>query len=228
MAMSWKPVATAVVALATSAGAAGRYGDKTLAEGARDSDFAADYVTLLQTDLYELGYGSYLEKGDKTSGVFGTTTAAAVKAFQRDVGLPATGVVDAATADALAAALAGGRPPLPPPVAELNLLSSNQITIKSGQGKITLPVTPTQGKRYVVTATGEVAAIAVINPYGAYMNADPAGSEVVRALRERGDDAEVAVTFSAVSTAGTYLLEVEAINDLKDVPVTVNFYELAR
>ena len=68
-------------------------GFPTLRKGAKN-----EYVTLLQSKLMMLGYdlGSYGVDGD-----FGTRTQAAVKAFQKDHGLTADGVVGAKTWEAL-------------------------------------------------------------------------------------------------------------------------------
>jgi predicted chitinase len=60
-------------------------------------------VTNLQTRLKLLGFLSQLEKSD---GLFGAKCHRAVVAFQVELGLPATGVCDAATEDAIEAALA--------------------------------------------------------------------------------------------------------------------------
>ena len=54
------------------------------------------YTTSLQTELQQLGYYK-----DPVDGVYGPQTVAAVKQFQTDSGLPATGYVDQATAAAL-------------------------------------------------------------------------------------------------------------------------------
>lgn len=53
-------------------------------------------VTTLQNLLRRLGYYTYT-----VDGLFGTRTQAAVRAFQTAYGLPVTGIVDAATAQAL-------------------------------------------------------------------------------------------------------------------------------
>lgn len=68
-------------------------GFPTLRKGAKN-----EYVTLLQSKLLMLGYdlGSYGVDGD-----FGTRTQTAVKAFQKDCGLTADGVVGAKTWEAL-------------------------------------------------------------------------------------------------------------------------------
>ena len=217
---------TALVVLlaAAAASAAGRYGDNTLQNGNRDSDFAGEYVTALQNDLYQLGYGSYLDGKDETGGVFGASTAAAVKAFQKDYGLAATGVVDAATAAAIEQALAGA----PPRVltSKLTLLETHEIVIKAGEGVGRIKITPQKGVTYVFTGTGECQGCRVLTPLGGYADTKDAPADIVAALRALGDEGK-AVTFAEAYHAGAYELEVEPINDLKDVPVTVRIYELA-
>ena len=59
------------------------------------------YTTALQQDLAEAGY-----YGGAIDGVYGPQTVAAVEELQRANGLPVTGTVDKATADALQAQLA--------------------------------------------------------------------------------------------------------------------------
>ena len=66
-----------------------------LSRGAR-----GDEVARVQQSLIKLGY-----LNDVADGIFGEKTAAAVSAFQRAKGLPATGVVDDATAQALEVAV---------------------------------------------------------------------------------------------------------------------------
>ncbi len=68
-------------------------------------DAVTSYTTALQTSLATAGY---LE-GD-VDGIYGPQTVAAVEALQSDAGLPVTGLVDRATAEALDAAVeaAGG------------------------------------------------------------------------------------------------------------------------
>lgn len=58
-------------------------------------------VVSLQTDLKVLGYFTY----PTATGYYGTITAAAVSAFQKDYGLPATGTADIATITAVNRAL---------------------------------------------------------------------------------------------------------------------------
>ena len=65
----------------------------TLRKGSR-----GEYVTLLQTKLIQLGYNLEPYGAD---GAFGNKTLEAVKAFQRDMGLSADGIVGAKTWSAL-------------------------------------------------------------------------------------------------------------------------------
>ncbi len=62
-----------------------------------------DAVKTVQSQLAAAGFAGV----GKIDGIFGARTSAAVVAFQQSVGLPATGSVDAATAQALAAAATG-------------------------------------------------------------------------------------------------------------------------
>ncbi len=59
---------------------------------------AGQYVTLMQTKLIQRGYDVGKTGAD---GKFGANTESGLKAFQKDSGLPATGVCDDATWDAL-------------------------------------------------------------------------------------------------------------------------------
>ena len=77
-------------ATATPAPAASSY--PTLKLGDKDSKMGATYITLLQNRLVELGYLS-----GSADGNYGENTASAVHSFQKNNGLPATGVADAAT-----------------------------------------------------------------------------------------------------------------------------------
>ena len=60
-----------------------------------------DYTTALQTSLRDAGYYD-----GAVDGVYGTATVDAVEALQKAHGLPSTGAVDKATADALKADVA--------------------------------------------------------------------------------------------------------------------------
>ena len=64
----------------------------TLSLGDRDGDDSTAYIVFMQNRLIELGY-----LRDAADGVFGENTQTAVKAFQRNNGLPDTGIADAAT-----------------------------------------------------------------------------------------------------------------------------------
>jgi len=211
---------------APAALAAERYGGHTLEFGTRDSDFAADYVSLLQTDLSRLGYDAYLMTSGKLESVFGPATEAAVKAFQRDWGLPETGAVGPATTAALERALAGEKPPAQGPAPQLTLLESGQITIKAGKrGKYEFR--PEPGKTYVLTGEGDCLECEVIGPYDAYATTKPPAADVREALMELGDEGK-AVVFDDIPFAGTYFVEIEPLNDLKDIPVLIRVYELTR
>jgi peptidoglycan hydrolase-like protein with peptidoglycan-binding domain len=211
---------------AAAALAANRYGDNTLKFGVRDSDFAADYVTLLQNDLYNIGYGDYLEGFGRTDGIFGPATEAAVKAFQRDWGLPVTGIVAEETAAAVARAVAGEKPKSVGPPPKLMLLESAQITIKAGE-KGKYDIKPTEGTVYVISCGGDCLEANVVTPYGAYAVVKPLPADVRYALRDLGDEG-TAVIFDEARLAGKYYIEIEPLNDLKDTPVSVRIYELTR
>jgi hypothetical protein len=203
----------------------GRYGGHTLEFGVRDSDFAADYVSMLQSDLSKLGYDAYLLTVGKLENSFGPMTEAAVKAFQRDYGVRVDGVVGEETAAAITRALAGEKPTTTEPF-ELSLLESGQVTVKAGKkGKYELK--PEPGKTYVLSCEGDVYECSVVNPYDAYASTTPAPADVRFTLKEAGDGGE-AVIFDDIPFAGKYYVEIEAINDLKDTPVMVRIYELTR
>ncbi len=68
----------------------------TLSLGDRDGDDSTAYIVFMQNRLIELGY-----LRDAADGVFGENTQTAVKAFQRNNGLPDTGVADSATQEKL-------------------------------------------------------------------------------------------------------------------------------
>jgi peptidoglycan hydrolase-like protein with peptidoglycan-binding domain len=204
----------------------GRYGGHALEFGNRDSDFAADYVTLLQTDLSKLGYDDYLLKDGKLESAFGPGTEGAVKAFQRDWGLPVTGVVGAETTAALERALAGERPESAEPPPKLTLLESTQITIKPGK-KGTYDIKPVKGTTYVISCGGDCLEANVVNPYEAYSPVATPPPDVRYALAELGDDGK-AVIFNDVPFPGKYFVEIEPLNDLKDTPVLLRIYELTR
>jgi hypothetical protein len=216
----------ALLLAAATTFAADRYAGHTLRFGARDSDFAADYVSLLQTDLSRLGYEAYLLESGKLESVFGPATEAAVKAFQRDWGLPADGIVAAETAATIERALAGEKPPVTGTLPQLTLLESARITIVAGKkGKFEFQ--PEPGKTYVLTGEGECLECEVIDPYGAYAKTRPPAADVRAALVELGDEGK-AVVFDDIPFAGTYVVEVEPLNDLKDIPILIRVYELTR
>ncbi len=202
-----------------------RYGGHALEFGNRDSDFAADYVTMLQADLSKLGYDDYLLKSGKLESVFGPATEAAVKAFQRDWGLPVTGIVGPETTAAIGRARAGEQPVSETPP-KLTLLESAQLTIKPGQ-KGTYDIKPVQGTTYVISCGGDCFEANVVNPYDAYSPVETPPADVRYALRELGDDGK-AVIFDDVPFPGRYYVEVEPLNDLKDTPVSIRIYELTR
>ena len=93
-----------------------------LAVGAR-----GDLVRQLQQTLTNLG----VTVGGGVDGIFGNGTAAAVSAFQTSKGLPATGVVDEATANALGTpAAAPAAPAAPAPAAPASPLLGLRIGAK--------------------------------------------------------------------------------------------------
>lgn len=63
-----------------------------LKTGDEDEDFDRPYITYLQNRLIELGYIT-----SAADGTYGKNTAKAVRSFQKNNGLPTTGVADAAT-----------------------------------------------------------------------------------------------------------------------------------
>jgi hypothetical protein len=202
-----------------------RYGGHNLKFGDRDSDFAADYVSMLQADLSKLGYDDYLLKSGKLESVFGPATEDAVEAFQRDWGLPISGIVGPETAAAIGRARAGEQPVSKTPP-KLKLLESAQLTIKPGQ-KGTYDIKPLQGTTYVISCGGDCLDANVINPYDAYASVETPPADVRYALQEMGDDGK-AVIFDDVPFPGRYYVEIEPINDLKDTPVSIRIYELTR
>lgn len=204
----------------------GRYGGHTLKFGARDSDFAADYVSMLQTDLSRLGYDDYLLKSGKLESVFGPATEAAVKAFQRDWGLPVTGIVGDETAAAIGRARAGEEPASVEAPPKLVPLESTQITVKAGaKGKYDLK--PVQGTTYVISCGGDCLEANVVNPYGAYARVATPPAAVRSALAALGDDGK-AVIFDDVPFPGEYYVEIEPLTDLRDTAVLLRIYELTR
>ncbi|HEY3019730.1 MAG TPA: peptidoglycan-binding protein [Solirubrobacteraceae bacterium] len=95
----------ALAACAPAAGAAGLHlGDRPLRPGDRGHD-----VRVLQAFLQARGLPATVD------GDFGPATAAAVRAFQRSAGLPASGVVGPLTVAALRTAAPVAAPPNPPP-----------------------------------------------------------------------------------------------------------------
>jgi len=77
-----------------SSGSANQY--PTLALGDRDGVDSTAYIVFMQNRLIELGY-----LRDAADGVFGENTQTAVQAFQKNNGLPSTGVADPATQEKL-------------------------------------------------------------------------------------------------------------------------------
>ena len=73
-----------------AAAAAAQY--PTLSLGDRDGDDSTAYIVFMQNRLIELGY-----LRDSADGVYGENTQTAVKMFQRNNGLPDTGIADPAT-----------------------------------------------------------------------------------------------------------------------------------
>jgi peptidoglycan hydrolase-like protein with peptidoglycan-binding domain len=219
---------TGVVLLAAAAALAaeGRYGGHTLEYGMLDSDFAADYVSLLQSDLSKLGYDDYLLASGKLEKIFGPATTAAVKAFQSDWGLSPTGVVAEETTAALERALAGETPQRGGPGPQLTLLESGQITIVAGK-KGEYKFKPQPGTVYVLTGEGDCLECDVITPYDVYAGVDPVPLDVREALKALGDEGK-AVIFDDIPFAGEYIIEVEPLNDLSDIPVLIRIYELTR
>jgi peptidoglycan hydrolase-like protein with peptidoglycan-binding domain len=71
-------------------------------EAAQASQWVADYVAALQTDLQTLGYYS-----GSIDGIYGPMTVAAVEELQEASALPVTGLPDPATQAAIQSALAG-------------------------------------------------------------------------------------------------------------------------
>ena len=105
-ALLYGPVGGGGAAVAAATGPAG-WSD--VGSGARGATVAAIQRTLMNA-------GIFLRGG--ADGVFGAQTRAAVQIFQRHYGLPATGVVDTATAQAMGLYTPPPPPPPPPPVTE--------------------------------------------------------------------------------------------------------------
>ena len=76
---------------------AGCLTDEQLAQA---NAYVGEYTVAVQSAMEALGYYS-----DEIDGIYGPATVAAVKKFQTDAGLPATGYVDQPTATALGSAL---------------------------------------------------------------------------------------------------------------------------
>ncbi len=92
----------------------------TLVSGARGSQ-----VKALQTALKAKGYYS---KG--IDGIYGKGTAAAVEAFQRAAGLPATGEADSLTQQTLYSSEAPAQTPAPTPASSLRLGDSGEAVVQ--------------------------------------------------------------------------------------------------
>ena len=78
----------------TATGSSGQY--PTLALGDKDGADSTAYIVFLQNRLIELGY-----LRDSADGAYGANTEEAVRSFQRNNGLPETGVADSATQEKL-------------------------------------------------------------------------------------------------------------------------------
>ena len=110
-----------------------KLGDRELTKGDKGDDVAE-----LQTRLLMLGYnlGTYGADGD-----FGAKTLAAVKAFQTDKGLTASGKVDAATIAALNGGSAAAEPVTEEPASEfaagtkIVTITSNSVNARVGDSQ---------------------------------------------------------------------------------------------
>lgn len=206
---------------------ANRYGDNVLQYGARDSDFTADYVSLLQKDLEKIGYGPYLLKSGKLEAMYGPATEEAVKEFQRNYGLAVTGIVNAETAAALERVLAGELPPPGNVTVRIALEDEYDLVIKRGAGVGRVKFSPQPGVTYVISGEGECQNCEVITPFGAPAPTAVPTPDVAAALAAAGDEAK-AVVFTDGKIPGSYYIEVEPINDLKDIAIKIRVYRLSR
>jgi N-acetylmuramoyl-L-alanine amidase len=123
-------------------GAHWRLGDRVLAHESQQK-LTGDDVAALQTQLIELGY--HLARAD---GIFGLSTAEALRSFQRDYGLVADGICGPATLRALrqlGRRVVGGRPQLLRDLATVAesgpSLLGKRIVLDPGHGGADLGVT---------------------------------------------------------------------------------------
>jgi hypothetical protein len=108
-----------------------------------------DAVKKLQQNLMKLGYAlsKYADDGD-----FGTETEEALKKFQQDNGLAATGVYDDAAEKAMEAALGGTAAPAP--TGNMLIITGGSVNIRTGPGKeYTIIHTANKGEKFEIPET---------------------------------------------------------------------------
>lgn len=177
-------------------------GDRALRNGDKGAD-----VKQLQTDLIRLGYscGKWGTDGD-----FGDATEAALEAFQRDNELPATGIYDGATREALEAALdALDEQPVELPDASSVEIVGGNCYVRSAPN--------TGGKKLGVVYEGEIL------PYQGQTSAD--GWHLVEYKSQNG---WVSGKYSRLIDAGGAITRGKKICDISKYQPTINYEAFIR
>jgi len=202
----------ALLALHNPSPAQDRYGGYLLTIGYSDELLPGDFVSMLQQDLYALGYGSNIETDGGVTGLFGYGTYMAVLNFQKEHNLEANGVVSFETIRAMEQELfnTGGLLPVKvfADMPRLEYAGSFNAQI-SGADKSTFELETIRGDAYIIAVKGDVTA-GVISPAGMEILTSQMSPLLANAVRDQiplGYDQILYV--DDVSASGTYTIEVE-------------------
>lgn len=193
-----------------------RYGGYLLTIGYSDDLLPGDFVTLLQQDLYALGYGEFLQSEGGVTGSFGFGTYMAVLSFQKEHHLDANGIVSFQTIGALEQALfsEGGPEPVKvfPDIPILEYAGSYSARI-SGASPSSFDLDVIRGNSYIVALKGDIEA-GIYSPYGDEMFSSQVPPLLANAIRDQIPPGYDTILYmDETMFSGNFIIKVESAKD---------------
>lgn len=187
---SWQLTVASVFCLVLFCGVAlaqNRYGGYLLTIGYSDSILPENYVTLLQQDLYALGYGESLATDGGVTGSFSYGTYLAVRQLQQDHHLEVNGIVDFDTIQEIEQSLLtpGGNEPIEtfPSLPRLQYMDSFSTQLGEGSPQ-DFALTTQSGNSYVIAIKGNVVP-KIFSPLGDEVVCDKLSPVLASAIRDQ-------------------------------------------
>ena len=164
-----------------------RYGGYLLSIGYSDSILPENYVTLLQQDLYTLGYGESLASEGGITGSFSYGTYLAVRQFQQNHHLEVNGIVDFDTIQEIEQSLLtpGGNEPIEtfPGLPRLQYIASFSAQLGEGSPQ-DFALATLAGNSYVIAIKGNVVP-KILSPLGDEVACEKLSPVLASAIRDQ-------------------------------------------